>query len=100
MVPPFSSGVVGVLIVVSMLMFSRLMQRLSDLQISNVLRLIGDEGRVVIARSFGRLSEHQAEALEAPRDLLARLGAATQTLKHFGDPRTITELDVAALVGR
>jgi uncharacterized membrane protein len=97
-VPPFSCGAVGVLIVVSMLMFSRLMQRLSDLQISNVLRLIGDEGRVVIARSFGRLSEHPAEALEAPRDLLARLGGATQTLKYFGDPRTITELDVAALV--
>src|SRR5579871_2583388 len=31
-VPPLSAGVVGVLIVVSMVMFSRLMQRLSDLQ--------------------------------------------------------------------
>jgi uncharacterized membrane protein len=99
MVPPFSSGVVGVLIVVSMLMFSRLMQRLSDLQISNVLRLIGDEGRAAIADMFGRLSERPVEpVMGAPSDLLARLGAATQTLKYFGDPRMITELDVAALV--
>src|SRR5271155_1443200 len=52
MVPPFSSGVVGVLIVVSMLMFSRLIQRLSDLEISNVLHLIGDEGRAAIADMF------------------------------------------------
>ncbi len=100
MVPPFSSGVVGLLIVVSMLMFSRLMQRLSDLQISNVLHLIGDEGRAVIAKMFGRLGDHPAEpALVAPPDLRARLGPATQTLKHSGNPRTITELDVAALVG-
>ena len=35
----------AILIIVSMLMFSRLMQRLSDLQISNVLHLIGDQGR-------------------------------------------------------
>jgi uncharacterized membrane protein len=83
MVPPFSCGVVGVLIVVSMLMFSRLMQRLSDLQISNVLRLIGDEGRVVIARSFGRLNEHPAEALESPRDLPARLHLATRRSNRY-----------------
>jgi len=100
MVPPFSSGVVAILIVISMLMFSRLMQRLNDLQISNVLHLIGDRGRAVIAEMFRRLGDRPAEpALEAPPDLLARLGPATQTLKYFGDPRTITELDVPALVG-
>jgi uncharacterized membrane protein len=99
MVPPFSSGVVGILIIVSMLMFSRLMQRLSDLQISNVLRVIGDEGRTVIADMFRRLGEQPAEpARRAPPDLLGRLGEATQTLKYFGDPRTITELDVSDLV--
>ena len=100
MVPPFSSAIVGVLIVVSMLMFSRLMQRLSDLQISNVLHLIGDEGRAVVADMFGRSGYSPAEpALEPPPDLHARLGPATQTLKYCGQPRTITELDVNALVG-
>ncbi len=100
MVPPFSSGIVGILIIVSMLMFSRLMQRLGDLQISNVLRLIGDEGRTVIAEMFERLGDHPARpAQNVSSDLRARLGPAAQTLKYFGNPGTITELDVKALVG-
>jgi uncharacterized membrane protein len=94
MVPPFSSLIVGILIIVSMLLFARLMQRLSDLQISNVLHLIGDQGRAVIAGMFRRLGDRQ----EAKQDPVARLDAATQTLCHSGKPRTIAELDVNALV--
>jgi uncharacterized membrane protein len=83
-----------------MLVFSRLMQRLSDLQISNVLHLICDEGRTVIQDMFSRLEERAAaSAPETKSDLRARLAPATQTLKHFGNPQTITELDVEALVG-
>jgi uncharacterized membrane protein len=100
MVPPFSSGVAGVLIVVSMLMFSRLMQRLSDLQISNVLHLIGDEGRAVIGEMFEPIGDGPADPpLEPPPDLDERLGPATQTLRYLGNPRTITKLDLDALVG-
>ena len=47
-VPLFSTLLVGVMIIVSMLMFARLMQRLGDLQIGNVLHLVGDQGRAVI----------------------------------------------------
>jgi hypothetical protein len=75
MVPPFSLGVVGILIIVGMLMFSRLMQRLSDLQISNVLHLIGDQGRVVIRDMFPRLEQEvTARASETTSDLRAKLG--------------------------
>jgi uncharacterized membrane protein len=99
MVPPFSSAVVGILIIVSMIMFSRLMQRLNDLQISNVLHLIGDQGRAVISDMFRHLDDSSAgRAGEDPAELHARLGPPTQTLKYFGKPRTITELDVGALV--
>jgi uncharacterized membrane protein len=94
MVPPFSSAIVGLLIIVSMIMFSRLMQRLNDLQISNVLHLIGDQGRAVIAGMFRRLGDGQ-KAKPGP---LTRLEPATQTLRYSGKPRTITEFDVAALV--
>ena len=70
---------VGILIIVSMIMFSRLMQRLSDLQISNVLHLIGDQGRVVIRDMFPRLEQEAAErASQAMSDLRARLAPATQ----------------------
>ncbi len=100
MVPPFSSAIVGLLIIVSMIVFSRLMQRLNDLQISNVLHLIGDRGRAVISDMFRHLDDRSASrAREGTPELHARLGPPTQTLKYFGKPRTITELDVSALVG-
>ncbi len=54
-VPLFSSLLVGIMIIVSMLMFARLMQRLGDLQIGNVLHLVGDQGRAVIRDMFRRL---------------------------------------------
>jgi len=83
-----------------MIMFSRLMQRLNDLQISNVLHLIGDHGRNVILAMFPRLGEEPAPRTSgAAPDRRAKLGPATQTLNYSGNPRTITELDVQALVG-
>jgi uncharacterized membrane protein len=46
-----------------------------------------------------RLDERAAHASEAMSNLPAQLAPATQTLNYFGNPRTITELDVNALVG-
>jgi uncharacterized membrane protein len=92
---------VGILIVVSMLLFARLMQRLNDLRITNVLHLIGDQGRAVIANMFRRLDDRSGDIRGPPEgttDLRARLGPATQTLNYSGKPRTIAEFDVAALV--
>ena len=46
------------MLIVSMLLFSRLIaQRLSDLQISSVLHLIGDKGRKVMREMFRHLDE-------------------------------------------
>ncbi len=98
-VPLFSSFLVGVMIIVSMLMFARLMQRLGDLQIGNVLHLVGDRGRAVIKEMFRRLDDGfvAPRAPEGAEDH-APLGRATQTVKHFGKPRTIARLDVGSLV--
>jgi uncharacterized membrane protein len=99
MVPPFSLALVGLLIVVSMILFARLMQRLYDLQISNVLHRIGDQGRAVISSMFQQLDDRAAGRLRGDASgLPARLGASTQTLKYSGKPRTITDFDVSALV--
>ena len=98
-VPLLSPALVGIMIIVSMLMFSRLMQRLGDLQIGNVLHLVGDQGRAVVGGMFRRLTNASAvpRASEgAAGD--ARLGRATQTVKYFGKPGTIARLDVDALV--
>jgi uncharacterized membrane protein len=97
-VPLFSMLLVGIMIIVSMLLFSRLMQRLGDLQIGNVLHLVGDQGRAVIAEMFGRPKDKSASrAPEATADR-ARLGRVTQTVKYLGKPRTIAKLDVDSLV--
>src|SRR3984885_450388 len=98
-VPLFSMLLVGIMIIVSMLLFSRLMQRLGDLQIGNVLHLLGDQGRAVIGKMFRPLDD--ATAAPQPAESLAstaRLGRVTQTVKYFGKPRTVAKLEVDSLV--
>ncbi len=51
-VPYFSTMLVIVLVAISMVAFARLIQRVNDLQIHNVLRSIGGKGREVIDVMF------------------------------------------------
>jgi len=99
-VPLASALIVGVLLLVSMLLFSWLVQRLGNLQITNVLHLIGDRGRAVIRDMFEREgtlpSSATAAAVTAPAT--PRAGAVTQSLTYSGEPRAIAKLDVDALV--
>ena len=100
-VPLISMLLVGIMIIISVLAFSRLMQRLGDLQIGNVLHLVGDQGRAVIGEMFRRLDDASAAA-HPPRSPAgpARLGRVTQTVKYFGKPRTVAKFDVDSLVAR
>jgi uncharacterized membrane protein len=98
-VPLFSMLLVGIMIISSMLLFSRLMQRLGDLQIGNVLHLVGDQGRAVIGEMFRSLKDASATTHPAKGEAsAARLGRVTQTVKYFGKPRTVAKLDVDSLV--
>ena len=98
-VPLFSMLLVGIMIIVSMLLFSRLMQRLGDLQIGNVLHLVGDQGRAVIGEMFRPLDDASAAPPPAKSAAsTARLGRVTQTVKYFGKPRTVAKLDLDSLV--
>ena len=99
-VPLFSATIVVVMVVVSMGLFSMLVQRVTDLQITNVLRLIGDKGREVIRELFPRLdarqdADHVTRAVISSRTLL---GPITQTVQYSGNPRCIAKYDIAALV--
>jgi uncharacterized membrane protein len=99
-VPLLSSVLVAIMLIASMLLFSRLVQRLSDLQITNVLHLTGDKGREVIRDMFGR-PDDEPTAVQQPGKrgaAAARLGPATQTLRYSGKPRTIAKLDIESLV--
>jgi uncharacterized membrane protein len=98
-VPAFSGALVALLLVVSMLLFARLVQRLNNLPITGVLKTVGDRGRAVIRDMFQRLDEMPASGLQTapvPSDL----GPVTQTVSYSGPPRTIAQLDIPRLVRR
>jgi uncharacterized membrane protein len=75
-------------------------QRLTDLQVTSVLRLIGDRGRQVIREMFRPLADRPAGAPKRGKTPAAstQLGPVTQTLRYSGEPRAIAKLDVDALV--
>ena len=98
-VPLMSSILVMVLLIASTYVFTLMIRGLSDLQITNTLRLIGNKGRAVIAEMYPRF-----DRVDSGRDNVidladsARLGAVTQTVRYFGEPRTISRLDILNLV--
>ncbi len=94
-VPLVSSAALALMLIASMLIFTLLVQRISALQIANVLRRVGGEGRRVIAETYSPLGAADASddaAREAP------LGPRTQTLVYSGPPRMVAEFDQRALV--
>jgi uncharacterized membrane protein len=97
-VPWVSTAIVVILLICSMGLFARLIQRVSDLTISNVLEIIGDRGREVLEEMFERLDE---EALTNPLPTptsTGQLGPAIQTIMYYGEPRAIAQLDLGKLV--
>lgn len=99
-VPLFSVLFVTVLLILSMIVFARLVQRLNDLQITNVLHFVGQQGRAVIRAMFPRLDAAEGVAPEAWRTMAegARQRPITQTLRHSGEPLVVTRFQIDALV--
>ena len=99
-VPPFSIVLVGVLLLVSVLLFSWLVKRISDLQITNVLQLVGSKGREVIREMFERHDRGpEAEWKDKIESVDAvGLGPIIQTLTYSGEPRTIARFNIDSLV--
>lgn len=95
-VPLLSGVMVTVMLVASLLLFSRLVQRLSDLQIASVLGVIGDKGRAVIKAMFPRGAAQNASYRESADE--PQLGRPTQSLRYAGAPRTISKFEIGQLV--
>lgn len=100
MVPLFSTLLVTVLLILSMVVFAKLVQRLSDIQITNVLHVVGRQGREVIRAMFPRLDTVGDAAPESWQTAakLARQRPVTQTLRHSGEPWTVAHFHINALV--
>lgn len=92
-VPMVSCIIVGAMLAASTLLFARLVQRLSDLQIGRVLYAVGDRGREVILDTYAAIPPARTTA-DAP---LAQ-ARTTQTIQHQGEPRSVVSLDIAGLV--
>lgn len=99
-VPLFSVLLVTVLLILSMIGFARLVQRLNDLQITNVLHFIGQQGRAVIRDLFPRSDAPAGAAPESwsPATEAVRRRPVTQTLRYAGEPMTIARFQIGALV--
>src|SRR6516162_152827 len=96
-VPLFSILLVAILLIISMVAFAGLVQSLSDLQIHNVLQVIGARGRSVIRAMFPLIPDG-ADPNREGTELACRLGPMTQTLTHSGEPGVITRFDLDVLV--
>jgi uncharacterized membrane protein len=91
---------VAVLLILSMMVFARLVQRLDELQITNVLHFIGQQGREVIRTMFPRLDAVGDATPESWRIAAkeAQQHPVRQTLRYSGEPQTITRFQIGALV--
>lgn len=96
-VPMFSVLLVGALVIMSMLLFARMVERLNDLQINNVLYSIGDSGRQVIGAMFHPLKARLDDPSEKATTTTVA-DAQKQTVSYSGPPRTIAKFDIDRLV--
>jgi len=98
-VPDISLILAVVLLFVSLIAFGLLMRRLGDLQITNTLRFIGDQGREVIRVTIvaaGRTTPASGHA--APGTLAPPPGPLTQVLRHAGPPRYVQRYEIPVLL--
>jgi uncharacterized membrane protein len=96
-VPSISALIVAAMLMVSVLLLSQLVQRLNNLQITQVLHILGDTGRDVIHHTYqGRRWSTAGPQGQARPQALPKAGALV--VKHRGKPRAVTTIDVEKLV--
>ena len=93
-VPLFGIVVLAVLLIVSIIMFIALIQRVGNLQVTRMLIFTGKKGRDIVEGIYPPVdtpvSVGSMESLDSP---------CTQTLFHHGPPAKVQTIDIPALVG-
>ena len=99
-VPFFSTWLVILLVIASIMALALLVQRLGALQVSGVIAFIGRRGRQVIEEMYPAVeTESEAKAsIEDRSNSSAQAATPSQVILHAGAPMAITEYDVQALV--
>jgi len=99
-VPFFSTWAVIVLLIASVLVLARLVQRLTILQVTEVLYYIGQRGRQVISEVYPSLATTEVARqgfVEPSNQEMPKL-PVMQTVTHTGAPMVIAAYSVPALV--
>jgi uncharacterized membrane protein len=99
-VPFFSGLLVILLLIASVMVIGLLVQRLALLQVTGVMRFIGEKGRQLINEIYSPLTPAKAEKREIenlPKPATPDL-PVTQSVVHTGEPMAIAAYDVPALV--
>jgi uncharacterized membrane protein len=96
-VPFVSCLLVASMLIASVVLLSQLVQRIYSLQITQVLRIIGDKGREVICETYQGVAEvpSRKNSHVNPRRLS---GAFSLSIKHQGSPCVVTRIDIDGLV--
>jgi uncharacterized membrane protein len=97
-VPLLTIWVAIVLMLVSVVFFVMLVERLGMLQIARVLAYAGDQGRAVIERDYAPLGEGEPPPGPEVSNRDDELPPVTQVLVHRGGPAAIQALDVRGFV--
>ena len=100
-VPFFSTWIVILLVIASVMFLAFLVQRLAALQVSGVIAFIGGRGRQVVGEMYPIVmpADDDKRTIEIPTHAPELTLPATQIVVHSGQPMAITEYDVPALVG-
>jgi uncharacterized membrane protein len=92
-VPLAGTLVVTTLLIVSVIMFITLIQRVGMLQVNRMLIFTSDRGREIIENLYPPLENAPSSASAAVSESLC-----LQTLLHHGRPRIIQEVNIPALI--
>ena len=100
-VPLFSTVLVILLLIASTMLFARLVQRLTSLQVTRVLQDIGKKGRKVVRETFPLLEARAAEKvvlLSSAAEHVQNL-QVSQVVYYTGEPKAVAAFDVKTLTG-
>jgi uncharacterized membrane protein len=99
-VPFFSTWLVIIMVIASVMFLAFLVQRLAALQVSGVIAFIGSRGRQVVGEMYPIVvpADGDKRTVENPTHSPEPSLPATQVIVHSGQPMAITEYDVQALV--
>lgn len=99
-VPFFSTWLVILLVIASVMFLAFLVQRLAALQVSGVIAFIGTRGRRVVGEMYPIVAPADGDkrTIENPNQAPELSLPATQVVVHSGQPMAITEYDVQALI--